>query len=164
MKYNYFTFENDFYLQISGTNMGTVCAPNSANLYVGLFENKFVFNSAHNQYLSSIIKRFRYIDDIFCIFRGSIQQLESFVSLLNSFDSNLQFTAQFSSNKVSFLDMWVRKDNGNIITSLYRKETDKNTSLLASSFHPTPLKRGLPTSQFYRLRRICHSTEDFIQH
>lgn len=44
MKYNYFRFENDFYLQISGTSMGTICAPNYANLFVGFFEKKFVFN------------------------------------------------------------------------------------------------------------------------
>lgn len=42
MKNNFFTFERDFYLQVSGTSMGTVCAPNYANLYLGYFENKFV--------------------------------------------------------------------------------------------------------------------------
>lgn len=162
MKFNFFTFERDFYLQVSGTSMGTVCAPNYANLYVGLFENKFVFNSNHNKYHSNIIKWFRYIDDIFCIFNGSMEELNDFVSLLNTFDSNLNFTAHFSPEKVCFLDMWVKKEHGSILTSLYRKETDKNTLLLASSFHPTPLKRGLPISQFLRLRRICHSTEDFI--
>lgn len=49
--------------------------------------------------------------------------------------------------------MWVMKNNSSIIA-------DKNT-LLATSFQPTPLKRVLPISQFFCLRRICHSTEDF---
>ncbi len=35
--------------------------------------------------------------------------------------------------------------------------------VLATSFHPSSLKRGLPKSQFYRLRRICHSDSDFIE-
>lgn len=69
---------------------------------------------------------------------------------------------ELSAQKVHFLDMWIVKDN-TLFTTLYRKETDKNTLLLASSFHPTPLKRGLPKSQFFRLRRVCTSTEDYIQ-
>lgn len=77
------------------------------------------------------------------------------------FDNNLEFTSNFNSDRVSFLDMWVIKNNNSIITTLYRKDTDKNTLLMASSFHPTPLKKGLPISQFFRLRRICHSTDDF---
>lgn len=36
MKYNFFRFENDFYQQILGTSMGTICAPNYANLYMSL--------------------------------------------------------------------------------------------------------------------------------
>uniref|UniRef100_A0A8C6UMS7 Reverse transcriptase domain-containing protein n=1 Tax=Neogobius melanostomus TaxID=47308 RepID=A0A8C6UMS7_9GOBI len=161
MKYNYFTFESDFYLQTSGTSMGTVCAPNYANLYVGFFENRFVFNPIHNKYYPNIMKWFRYID-IFCMFKGSLKDLEGFLTLLNQFDPNLTFTAQWSREKVCFLDMWVKRNHDTVITSLYRKETDKNTLLLASSFHPVSLKKGLPMSQFLRLRRICHSTEDFI--
>ena len=34
---------------------------------------------------------------------------------------------------------------------------------MESSFHPTPLKRGLPKSQFFRLRRICETTEDYME-
>ncbi len=161
MKYNYFSFENDFYLQVSGTSMGTICAPNYANLFVGFFEKNFIFNPVKNTHISKIVKWYRYIDDIFCIYNGSSDDLAEFITLLNSFDSNLQFTSNFSDEKVSFLDMWVIKNNGSISTTLYRKDTDKNTLLLATSFHPTSLKKGLPISQFFRLRRICHSTEDF---
>lgn len=55
MKYNYFSFENDFYLQVSGTSMGTICAPNYANLFVVFFEKEFVFNSVKNRYMQKII-------------------------------------------------------------------------------------------------------------
>lgn len=142
--------------------MGTVCAPNYANLFLGHFENKFVFNTTKNPFVPKIVKWFRYIDDIFCIFNGSPEEATDFVTLLNSFEPSLFFTPQYSPVQVIFLDLTVIKSNGSIITTLYRKETDKNTLLLASSFHPTSLKRSLPISQFYRLRRICHSDEDFI--
>lgn len=38
LKCNYFKFEEDFYLQIKGTAMGSPFAPNYANLYVGQLE------------------------------------------------------------------------------------------------------------------------------
>ena len=162
MKKNYFKFNGDFYLQVSGTSMGSICAPNYANLYVGCFEDKFIFNPERNVHLPKILKWYRYIDDVFCLYNGTLDQLQEFYILLNSFNSNLQFTMEYSSEKVHFLDMWVIKENKSLITTLYRKDTDKNTLLMANSFHPTPLKRGLPKSQFFRLRRVCSTTEDFI--
>lgn len=85
------------------------------------------------------------------------------MNYLNSFDDNLKFTADYSQEKVHFLDMWVFKKSGSLSTTLYRKDTDKNTILLTSSFHPTPLKRGLPKSQFFRLRRTCETAEDYME-
>ena len=163
MKYNYFKFDNEFYLQTSGTSMGSICAPNYANLYMGYFEHTFVSNPDVNGHFNKILNWFRYLDDVFCLYQGSLLELNDFLRLLNSFDCNLQFTMDLSTEKVHFLDMWVMKGNGGLFTTLYRKETDRNTLLFATSSHPTPLKRGLPKSQFYRLRRICHSTEDFCE-
>jgi hypothetical protein len=56
--------------------------------------------------------------------------------------------------RIHFLDMWIEVANGELITTLYQKETNRNTFLLESSAHPSALKRGLPKSQFYRLRRV----------
>ncbi len=134
--------------------MDTICATNYAHLFVGFFEKNFVFNPAMNSHLSEIIKWCRFIDDIFCIYNGTSEELADFVSLLNSFSTNLEFTSNYSNQRVSFLNMWVMKNNSSIITTLYQKDTDKNTLLPATSFHPTPLKRGLPVSQFFRLSRI----------
>ena len=61
---------------------------------------------------------------------------------------------------VHFLDMWVEKKAGSLCTTLYKKDTDRNTLLMANSYHPITLKQGLPQSQFFR--RICHTTEDFM--
>lgn len=163
MKKNYFMFNGDFFLQVSGTSMGSICAPNYANLFVGFFEKHFVMNPDVNVHLPKLLNWSRFIDDIFCVFQGSINELHDFFNKLNNFDENLTFTMEFSKEKVHFLDMWVINDNGRLTTTLYRKETDKNTLLLANSFHPTPLKRGLPKSQFYRLRRICETTEDYLK-
>ncbi len=74
---------------------------------------------------------------------------------------DLKFSANVDHQHVPFLDMCVELHNGSLITTLYQKDTDKNTVLLASSAHPRALKYGLPKSQFYRLRYLCHSDEDF---
>ena len=113
--------------------------------------------------MNQILTWFRYIDDIFCVFNSTTQEANAFTDVINSFVPSLMFTPQISSEKVNFLDMTVMKSNGSIITSLYRKETDRNSLLLASSFHPTPLKKNLLISQFYRLKRICHFDENFSE-
>ena len=46
-------------------------------------------------------------------------------------------------------------------TTVFRKRTDKNIILSADSHHPLPLKKSLPISQLYRLRRICDTEEEF---
>jgi hypothetical protein len=82
---------------------------------------------------------------------------------LNGIDPNLKFTIECDTQRVRYLDMWLEKSNGTLLPTLYRKETDRNTVLQGDSFHPEPLKREVPRSQFFRLRRICHYTEDYLE-
>ncbi len=143
--------------------MGSIFAPNYANLFMGYFEHRYVFDAQKNNFCSRIVKWYRYIDDVFCIFLGDKNEVEEFVSILNNFEEDLEFTLECNSLRVHFLDMWVLRSDDKLITTLFTKDTDRNTLLLATSFHPTSLKKGLPKSQFYRLRRICYSDEDFIE-
>ena len=85
------------------------------------------------------------------------------MSFLNGVYPDLKFSLEYDLQRVSFLDMWIEQRNGGLITTLFKKKTDRNTFLLASSAHPKALKNGLPKSQFYRLRRLCHSNEDYIE-
>lgn len=66
-----------------------------------------------------------------------------------------------SADKVEFLDITVIKEGNSLTTDLYRKPTDRNTLLRRDSYHPTPLKKSLPISQFNRIKRICGSTERY---
>ena len=54
-------------------------------------------------------------------------------------------------------------NRGRLSTTLYQKETDCNTFLLATSDYPPSLISSLPISQFYRLKRVCSSNDDFIE-
>ena len=91
---------------------------------------------------------------------GSIE-LERFVQHLNSRVETIRFTHEFSSDKVSFLDVSISNINGKLTTDLYTKPTDTHDYLLYSSAHPKNCKDSIPYSQFLRVRRICSDRKTF---
>ena len=151
---NYFRFENDFYLQSKGTAMGTKMAPNYACLYMGHFENQYVLN-ASNPFWSKILLYRRFIDDIFIIADCTVEELNCFHQYLNSCNDHLRFTLEYDRERISFLDVLVRKSGNCLHTEIFRKPTDRNTMLRGDSFHPQPFIKSLPISQFHRIRRVC---------
>ena len=158
---NFFMFESDFYLQISGTSMGSKMAPSFASLYVGHFESETIFREARNPFFNYISNWKRYIDDIFFTWSGTEKQLKDFHHFMNTNNNNLTFTLEFDKYKMNFLDIMVCKDSTKLYSNLYRKSTDRNTILHGDSFHPIALKRSLPVSQFNRIRRICTKDTDY---
>ena len=160
LKCNNFQFDNKHYLQIGGTAMGTKVAPSFANIFMGWFEDNFVYTYK----LQPILWK-RYIDDIFMIWQHGDEALKSFVEHLNQSHTSIKFTEETSKSSVNFLDITVSLNNKQeITTSLYTKPTDSHNYLLYSSEHPRHLLRGIPYSQFLRVRRICSSIVDFRQH
>ena len=79
-----FKFDNKFYEQISGTTMGTKCAPSYAIIFMGKLENDFL-STVRQQPLIW----WRYIDDIFMIWPHSYQELCFFLTALNSFHETI---------------------------------------------------------------------------
>uniref|UniRef100_A0A674E9P8 Reverse transcriptase domain-containing protein n=1 Tax=Salmo trutta TaxID=8032 RepID=A0A674E9P8_SALTR len=161
LTHNYFMFLNDFFIQTKGTAMGSPMAPNYANLYVGYMEKQSIFNPLKNVFLPNIIIWKRYIDDIFVLWRGDAELLQSFYAFLNSCSEHLRFTMQSDTRQISFLDLLILCEDNVLYTDLYRKPTDLNSLLRADSCHPLPLKNSLPYSQFCRIKRICIKQSDF---
>ena len=98
---------------------------------------------------------------MFFIWTGSETQLNEFLLYVNSNNYNLKFTMNYNEHQMNFLDILVYKNANKLGTNLYRKSTDRNSILDGTSFHPIPLKKSLPISQFSRIRRICSSDADF---
>ncbi len=158
---NVFLFQNQFFKQNKGTAMGACFAPNYSNLFMGAWEETFVYSDL-NIFLDKIIWWGRYIDDIILLWSGSETELLLFHSYLNNTNRNLKLSLDFSSSEINFLDLKISKDvNGDLHTSIFRKPTDRNTILRADSFHPPWLTDNIPLGQFQRLKRICDSEEDF---
>ena len=157
LRLNNFTFNDEHFIQIKGTAMGTRVAPNFANVYMGRFEENFVYKT---EWSNNVIIWVRFIDDIFLIWKGDIDSLTEFIDHLNNAAPSIKFTHEISTNSVNFLDTTVLKDRqGNISTDVYQKPTDTHPYLHWTSAHPPRLKQSIPYSQALRLRRICSSTD-----
>ncbi|MCP3929589.1 MAG: hypothetical protein GY705_10855, partial [Bacteroidetes bacterium] len=156
---NNFQFNGHNYLQLQGSSMGSRCAPAYANVFMGDFEDKYVY-----PYGDNIIFWKRFIDDIFCLFQGTEDQILAFIDFLNSWDDKIQFTANYSQKEVPFLDILVKIENNQLTTDLYVKPTDSHNYLKFDSAHPAKCKQSIPYSQFLRVRRICSKLTDYDRH
>ena len=158
---NNFTFNQENFIQVKGTAMGTRAAPNFANVYMGRLEEKFVYQTDQFGY---IIDWVRFIDDIFLIWNGYNDPLTAFIEYLNGVVPSIKSAHEVSHNSVNFLDTKVIKDTrGNICTDVYQKPTDTHPYLHWTSANPPHLKYSIPYSQALRLRRICSSTDTLKQ-
>ncbi|CAJ0968550.1 unnamed protein product [Ranitomeya imitator] len=126
---NFFLFEDTFYVQVQGSAMGSNVAPPYANCFMSIFKSDYIYNNELFQ--SHCLLWHCYIDDVFCLWRGSQDTLFGFLEHINSVWPELLITVD-----------------------LYVKETDRNNLLLYQSCHPTAVKKSIPCSQFERVRRI----------
>ncbi len=97
------------------------------------------------------------------ITKATPTEMLTFLNYLNSRTEHVNFTMECDSVSISFLDVSVYICDGKLHTDLYRKPTDRNTILRGDSFHPRPLIKSLPISQFKRVRRVCSTAESYSQ-
>ena len=137
--------------------MGTKMGPSYANLFVGYVEHKFF-----NQYNGPKPELYRrYIDDCIGATSSSREDLNQFITAVNSFHPALKYTWEISDTSLAFLDIKVSIEGNGLCTSVYYKPTDSHSYLLYSSSHPSHVKNSIPYSQFLRLRRLCSDDSDF---
>ena len=137
--------------------MGTKLAPSFANIFMGWFEDGFVYTYK----LQPLLWK-RYIDDIFIVWQHGENELDEVVRHLNDQHKTIKFTKESSSQSINFLDITVKfTHDDKITTTLYCKPTDSHNYLLYSSEHPRHLLKGIPYSQFLRVQRICSDILDF---
>ena len=138
--------------------MGTKCAPSYANVFMGKFEERYIYpliEKLSNFYL-------RFIDDIFSKCTGTADQLMKFKQQINEVHPSIKFDFNFSNKEINFLDTIVYKTQpGKLEIKLYRKESDRQAYLHRESEHPESLKRSIPFSQALRLRRVCSTNNEF---
>ncbi|XP_077145116.1 uncharacterized protein LOC143807448 [Ranitomeya variabilis] len=150
---NHFLFQDQFFLQIRGTAMGSNVAPPYANCYMADFEESHIYPNTRFQ--DNVLLWKRYIDNIFCVWGGTLESLLSFFEFLNATWPGITFTMSHDLHRMNFLDTVVIKDsNGALSTDLHTKDTDRNSLLHYDSLHPHAVKRSIPRSQIQRVSRI----------
>ena len=153
---NHFYFNDNFYLQIKGTAMGTKVAPTYATLVMGYLEEKlynelpFLFDVNFATYIKENWKRC--LDDCFIFWTKSEEELQTFHSTINSIHQSIKFTIESSTTHLPFLGILIIKEEEKIKTDLYCKPTDTHQYLSFNSCHPSHTKRNIP---FNLARRIC---------
>ena len=158
---NDFKFNNEWYLQVSGTAMGKKYAPNYANIFMANWEYEIMEKAKCKPKFYA-----RFLDDGFLIWENSEKDLNEFLELMNSHDDSIKITTNISRVSADFLDVTVFKGNRfyhhNILDSkVHFKDTDTHELLDRHSFHPKHTFRGIIKSQLIRFLRICNNMEDF---
>ena len=88
---NCFSFAGNYYKQINGVAMGTKMGPSYANLFVGYVEHQFF-----NQYDGPKPDFYgRYIDDYIGAISSSREELNRFITSVNSFHPALKYLGNF---------------------------------------------------------------------
>ena len=116
--------------------MGKLFAPHYADIFMAHWE-KGALSTCPIKPLVYL----RFLDDIFIIWRGSREQFEEFLAILNNHHESIKLKAEFSDQAVNFLDTTVFKGNGftnnHILdTQVYFKPTDTSGS---NYYTPTPI-------------------------
>ena len=128
LKNNVFEHNMRYFKRLLVTAIGTKFAPLYAILFMDYLEDKI---------LNSIVERplvwWRYIDDIFMIWQHGEEKLKEFLKVLNSCHPTVKFAAEYSLDKVNFLDVEVIRRGNKLLTDLYIKPTDTHQYLEFSS-------------------------------
>ena len=155
---NFFSFENDLYVQIRGTAMGTKMAPTYAILVMGFIEvNMYrILKEIHNEEISNSIKNtwLRYIDDCWIIWERRFGDITDFYNVINGLNDSIKFTMESNSLALTFLDVLVYRDENKVETDIFYKPTDGFSYVPYNSAHPRHTLNNVPYTLANRIVKI----------
>ena len=96
---NLLRFNKEYFIQTSGTDIGTKLTPGCANLIFG--------RDMLHQYLIYPFIWPRYIDDIFIIWNESEDKLEDILTYITTVNPSILFTHAYSFKSANFQDVFV---------------------------------------------------------
>jgi len=162
VKNNDFEFNSETYLQVCGCPIGKIIGPSAANIYLIDFDK-----AAMSGFKIKPSIFFRYLDDVFLLWNGTLKELKEYETFLNNLIPGIEIKLEASKVSANFLDITIYKNqnpNGiiNLATKIYVKPTDTQNLLHTMSFHPPHTTRGILKSQLIRYKRISSTWEDYV--
>lgn len=171
MTNNIFAFGDTFWLQQTGTAMGTPPAPPWATIYFCIHEYRIIDKFPELHYYR------RYIDDGFGIWIPQDDspniRLDEFKMTMASYGIDHPFFArtglqplqwEFSSLDTSaiFLDLDISIKNRKIATKIYEKDLNLYLYIPPHSCHSKGVLKGLISGMVYRAKCLCTDTTDIV--
>ena len=79
----------------------------------------------------------RYIDDIFLLWQGTLEELKLFILQINRLHPTIKFTEEISFNSINFLDCHIINLKMENYTQVYiqRQQTENHTSIVSHTTH-----------------------------
>lgn len=149
---NFIQFNDDIYLQIEGTAMGTPMAPTYAVLFMFAIERQHIKRALYYK---------RYIDDIFGIF-NSASDFNDFVQAINSvIPDRLKLEAIIYGSEGIFLDIQFKLVDGILSHQIYQKPNNSYAYIPTLSDHPRSMFRSFVLEELKRYYRNCSSFNTF---
>ena len=154
--FNYFTYAGQVYHQTDGIAMGTNCAVHLANIYLGKLLDPIIRSHPNMRFYK------RFIDDLFMIWIGPTDVLETFQRDLNALIPGIQFTFSDASHHAVFLDVNIalRSDasgHPRIHYWTYQKPLNRYSYITPMSSHPRSTLRGFIFGELKRYARLSSS-------
>lgn len=155
LDYNYIQFNNQYFTQVQGIQMGNSASVTVANI-TAWYEMRTMFTLKPEIECDK-----RFVDDGFILVNcDNIPDINLWCENIFKQDY-LKFTIDHSFESITFLDVTVALNMQNkIATSLYSKPMAKNVFLHYESNHPKSLIESLPFSQGLRIKKICSEERD----
>jgi hypothetical protein len=147
--------------QLSGSITGSNHAVKEADIYLGFYEHLNHFPH------TSILTRYRYVDDILAIVYGTeVQMREAVAWLMSVYGPELSLTHSFSETSQPFLDISVHLDRSLdsqslIKTEPLRKPLKDRLLLHWKSNHPRSVFKGVIIGETIRRLRLSSSRSVF---
>ena len=158
MRHCVFTFDNKFWVQLSGTAMGAPPAPMYATIYFAIHEQNIIPIYIHN-----LIFYRRFIDNTIGIwYDDSTNSSLRFKQLQADFDNygKLKWTFSTLSNHANFLDVSIFIQNQRIHYSMHEKALNLYLYLPPHSCHPPGVLKGLIHGRLHMIANLCSDQEN----
>ena len=149
---NYCIFNDEIYRQLTGTAMGTPCAPTYANIFLYQVESPHLHRTIFYR---------RYIDDLFaiCIDMSTAQ---AFIDGFNRTHPTIKLEAVSIGPNGIFLDLTFTIEDSILTHRLYQKPSNKYSYIPPSSSHKPSIFRSFIREELRRYLLACSKHEDFI--
>jgi hypothetical protein len=149
MQNNIFAFANTYWLQLTGTAMGTPVACAYATVTFGQYENSLILQ----KYRCQLLYYRRYIDDIIGIWlpdtNNDSSTWQGFKEDLNNWGT-LKWKIENPSRKTVFLDLEITLQGNTIATRTYQKDMNLYLYIPPLSAHPPSCFKDLITGEVRR--------------